>query len=123
MNLTQARTKRGWSFHTATQHMRGVYEQQLRNLEGQGATRTTDPLNVSLKHVLEILRAYWPDVALDDFVGEATGLRLMPTDGEAQRSLRRHAATVFVDKSRAPRHAKPRTRTATTTKRRRRGAK
>lgn len=114
MNLTQARTKRGWSFHVATQHMRGVFEQQLRNIEGEGATRTTDPLNVSLKHVLEILRAYWPDVSLDDLVGEATGFRLVATNPGA---LRVHAATVFIDKSRRP----PRPRRKAPTKRR--GAK
>lgn len=97
MDIAQARKRRGWSFDRAVQHMRGIYEQQLRNLEGEGATRPTDPLKVSLKNALEILRAYWPDVSLDDFVGEATGFKLVPTDAAR---LRAHPAEVFLEKQR-----------------------
>lgn len=73
MTLTEAREKRGWTFHRAAQEMRGVTEQQLRNLEGIGAQRVTDPLNARLGTVIEILRVYHPDVDLDDLAGEATG--------------------------------------------------
>jgi hypothetical protein len=59
--------------------MDGVTEQQLRNLEGIGATRTTDPLNVRLGTALAILRTYYGDVTLDDFVGARTGFALKRT--------------------------------------------
>lgn len=78
MNLTEARRKRNWTFHQAANHMRGVTEQQLRNLEGIGAQRETDPLNVRLGTALEILRVYHPDVTLDAFCGEKTLFRIHP---------------------------------------------
>jgi hypothetical protein len=86
VNLTDARRKRNWSFHQAAAHMRGVTEQQLRNLEGIGATRPTDPLNVRLGTALEILRVYHPDVSLDAFAGEKTLFRLHPTGRSRDRA-------------------------------------
>jgi len=72
--------------------MQGVTEQQLRNLEGLGATRATDPLHVRLGTALEILRVYYPDVPLDTFVGGRTLYRLTPKDQGAKRTLGRYAS-------------------------------
>lgn len=97
MTPTEAREKRGWTFHRAAQHMRGVSEQQLRNIEGIGAARPTDPLDCKLRTILEILRVYWPDVQLNDLVGEDTLLRVTPSDTAARGKLRVYAASNFAE--------------------------
>ena len=91
MRIGEARKKRGWTFHTAAAHMRGVSEQQLRNLEGIGGQRETEPSKVQAGTMLEILRTYHPDVSLDDFIGSRTLYRLSPRDESAKKRLRRYA--------------------------------
>ena len=94
MTPTEAREKRGWTFHRAAQHMRGVSEQQLRNIEGIGAARPTDPLDCKLRTVLEIVRVYWPDVSLTDLVGEDQLLDFRATD---RKKLRIYASANFAE--------------------------
>lgn len=97
MTPTEAREKRGWTFHRAAQHMRGVNEQQLRNIEGIGAARPTDPLDCRLRTILEIIRVYWPDVQLNDIVGEETLLRFAASDAPSRKRLRGYAAANFAE--------------------------
>ena len=94
--LRDARVKRSWTLHRAAQHMAGVTDQQLRNLEGaSGATRVTKPGRLRLDTAIEILRAYWPDIDLDDLMGERTLLKVTPSDHGAKRRLDRYAAAQF----------------------------
>ena len=85
--FTEARTARGWSLTGASNRMQSVSEQQLRNLEGIGATRDTDPAHVRVETALEIVRVYWPDVELRDFV-PASPLKARPHDTTAARRLK-----------------------------------
>ena len=89
--FTKARTARKWSLTAAANRMEGVSEQQLRNLEGIGATRDTDPSHVRIATALEIVRIYWPDVDLDVFV-PATDLGTKPRSSVARRRLKGYAA-------------------------------
>lgn len=94
--FTAARKKRrdsqgkSWSFTAAANHMAGVSEQQLRNLEGIGATRDTDPGHIRVATALEIVRVYWPDVDLEDFV-LGTDLAAKPRSSVARRRLKGYA--------------------------------
>ena len=85
--FTEAREIRGWSLTKASNHMEGVSEQQLRNLEGIGATRDTDPAHVRVQTAMEIIRVYWPDVQLIDFVPD-TDLLAKAQDRQAERRLK-----------------------------------
>lgn len=67
--------------------MNQVSEQQLRNLEGIGATRDTDPAHVRVETALEIVRVYWPDVDLADFVPYSL-LKARPRDSTSARRLK-----------------------------------
>ena len=87
--LRSARELRGWTHYGAAQRMVGVGHQQLMNLEGvEGATRETDPSDVTLLTAYEIIRVYWPDVGLEDFVGMGCLLRAAPVDSNASRKLK-----------------------------------
>ena len=91
--LRTARLKRGWSIGEAVERMSGIRDQQLRNLEGaRGANRDCRPGRVYADTMLEVIRVYWPDVGLDDFMGGRTLLRLVAADHGAERSLKRYAA-------------------------------
>jgi hypothetical protein len=89
--FTEAREKRGWSIFGAACRMRGVSEQQLRNLEQRGATRPTDPAHVRVKTACEIIRVYWPDVQLTDFVPD-TDLCAKPANRMALRRLKGYSS-------------------------------
>ena len=69
--------------------MPGVSEQQLRNLEGIGATRDTSPAHVRVRTACVILEAYWPDITLRDFVSDAE-LKVVAADRGASRRLKRN---------------------------------
>ena len=69
--------------------MRGVAEQQLRNLEGVGATRDTQPGNIRFATAIEIVKAYWPLVGVDDFISDPL-LKFKPTRIKAERRLKGH---------------------------------
>lgn len=85
--FTKAREKRGWSLTAASRRMPGVSEQQLRNLEGIGATRSTRPAHVRVRTACVILEAYWPDVSLRDFV-EETDLKVVAAGLRSERRLK-----------------------------------
>ncbi len=88
--FTAARKKKGWTLTKASNHMAAISEQQLRNLEGIGATRDTLPSNVKVKTALEIIRVYWPDLDLADFVID-TDLAVKPASPVANRRLKGYA--------------------------------
>ena len=87
--FTKARESRSWSFYESSQHMAGVSEQQIRNLEGVGATRDTDPSHIRISTALEICRVYYPDVDLSDFHSR-TPFRITPIGPPERRSLKGH---------------------------------
>lgn len=90
--FTRARDAKGLTFTQAANRMVGVSEQQLRNLEGIGATRDTDPGHVRVETALEIIRVFWPHVQLVDF-SPATLLAVRPKDSSARRRLKGYATT------------------------------
>ena len=88
--FTAAREIRGLSLTQAANRMVGVSEQQLRNLEGIGATRDTDPGHIRVETAFEIVRVYWPDIHPVDFVPRAL-LAFKPIDSSARRKLKGYA--------------------------------
>jgi len=88
--FTRAREAKGLSFTQAANRMVGVSEQQLRNLEGIGATRDTDPGHVRVETALEIIRVFWPELDHRDFVPR-TLLSCKPIDSAARRKLKGYA--------------------------------
>jgi hypothetical protein len=88
--FTAARKKKGWTLTKASNHMSGISEQQLRNLEGISATRDTLPENIKVKTALEIIRVYWPDLDLADFILD-TDLAAKPASPAANRRLKGYA--------------------------------
>lgn len=65
----KARLRRGWkTAHEAARNIPGIRPQQLKNLEGAGATRETDPADVHVRTMVALLETYWPDLALEDFL-------------------------------------------------------
>ena len=89
-HFTEVRLARGWTFTGAANRIRGVTEQQLRNIEGVGATRDTDPGHIRLETALAIIEAYWPDLDFSDFV-ERTDLSAKPSNATARRRLKKYA--------------------------------
>lgn len=87
--FTQARLKRGWTLTRAANHMANVSEQQLRNVEGIGATRETNPAHIRIATALEIVRVYWPDLDLAHFLD--TDLAVKPASPAAHRRLKGYA--------------------------------
>ena len=88
--FTSARAAKGLTFTQAANRLVGVSEQQLRNLEGIGATRDTDPGHIRIQTALEIIRVYWPDIDHRDFV-PGTLLSAKPIDSSARRRLKGYA--------------------------------
>ena len=88
--FTRAREAKGLTFTQAANHMVGISEQQLRNLEGIGATRNTDPGHVRIETALEIIRVFWPELDHRDFVPH-TILSCKPVDSSARRKLKGYA--------------------------------
>lgn len=68
--LTTARKSKGWSI-TKTAQQVGISEQSIRNLEGQGATRTTNPANVQASTMVRLLELF-PPLDIKDFVGRTS---------------------------------------------------
>lgn len=66
MTLQEAREARGWTINQAAKRA-GVGHQGLENLEA-GRVKAGD---VKLKTALALIRLYWPDVALTEFLGFA----------------------------------------------------
>jgi hypothetical protein len=85
--FTRAREAKGWSFTEASQHMAGVAEQQLRNLEGIGATRDTDPSRIRFATAMEITRAYWPSIQARHFSPGAL-VEFRPANATARKKLK-----------------------------------
>ena len=75
--FTKAREAKGLTFTQAAQRMRGVSEQQLRNLEGIGATRDTDPAHIRVETALEIIRQKLPHPPLTLFLSVQEELGLL----------------------------------------------
>jgi hypothetical protein len=88
--FTRARKVKNLTFTQAANRMRGVSEQQLRNLEGIGATRNTDPAHVRIETALEIIKVFWPEIDHNDFVPE-TPFSCRPRDSAARRRLKGYA--------------------------------
>lgn len=76
MKLRRARRRRKWSYYQAAKAI-GCSMQQVRNLEGIGASRATDPACVQLRTAVAILAAYAPDVTLEDMLGAAAPFELV----------------------------------------------
>jgi len=75
----RARVRRSWTYYRAAQHMEGVSDQSLKNIErGQ-----TDPGEIKIRTALAIIQAYWPDVTLQDFC-PGVPLKLVPKDRVSQ---------------------------------------
>jgi hypothetical protein len=72
-SFQRARVRRSWTYYRAAEHMEGVGEQSIKNLE----RGLTDPAEVKLKTAVAILEAYWPDVQLADFLPN-TRLKVAP---------------------------------------------
>ena len=85
--FTRAREAKGWSFTEASHHMKGVAEQQLRNLEGIGATRDTDPSRIRFATAMEITRAYWPAIQPRHFSRGAL-VEFRPSSATARKKLK-----------------------------------
>jgi hypothetical protein len=87
--LSSARRAKGWTYYRAAQYMKEVRPQQLRNLEGKGGNPLgTHPGSIRLDTALEILRAFWPDLELEDFAGPDCPFRIVPRDKKAARRLK-----------------------------------
>ncbi len=86
--LRKALDNRGWTVYAATQRMEGVSRQQVMNLTGEQATRDTKPHDVKVHTLHELLAAFWPDLNLDDFIGEGCLFRVIPKDPQAARRLK-----------------------------------
>ena len=71
----KARKRRKWTYDRAAQHMDGVSDQSLKNIE----KGDTDPGEVKIRTALAIVQAYWPDVTLQDFCPKVP-LKLVPKD-------------------------------------------
>jgi hypothetical protein len=78
------------SHHRAAESI-GVSEQQLRNLTGQGATRSTQGENIRLGTALAVLRGLWPALRLDDLV-DAGPFKITARNATALRELKGYAA-------------------------------
>ncbi len=88
MALCRAREKRGWSIYEATEHMIDVFPNTIRTLEGLNPSRDTDGNDCKLRTVLEIIRAYWPDVQLEDFAGAGCLFAVAPRGPKERRRLK-----------------------------------
>ena len=90
--LIAARRSRSQSIWQATQKMHGVFPYTLRTLEGQNPERNPRGDRCELKTVLEIIRAYWPDLTLEDFADRELLIRAVPKDAKAERRLKGYLA-------------------------------
>lgn len=84
MWIQDAREKRGWTVYAAAERMLGVSHQSLRNLEASPALGD----ECKVRTMLEIIRVYWPDVTLADFLTRPEcSFKLIPADKKARRQL------------------------------------
>lgn len=90
--LIKARRIRRLSIWQAAQKMDGVFPYTLRTLEGQNPAREPRGERCELKTVVEIIRAYWPDITLDDFMDRELLIRAVPKDAKSQRRLNGYIA-------------------------------
>jgi hypothetical protein len=86
--LRNARLVRGWSIHGASERMGLSSHTLLRTLEGLNPEREPGGPDCKLSTVLTLVRAYWPDVTLDDFAGEELLFKLVPKDAKSNRRLK-----------------------------------
>jgi len=68
--------------------MDGISHWTLRTLEGLNPDRDTKGIDCKLKTVLEIIRVYWPDVTLDDFVDSDLLFKFTPKNTASERKLK-----------------------------------
>ena len=89
--LVRARERRGWTIHAATKNMDGVHNQTLWTLEGRNAHRAPAPGGeMKLKTAIAIASAYYPDITLQDLMGDLRCLlRLSPKNTHSRRVLRK----------------------------------
>jgi hypothetical protein len=86
--LVSARERRGWTIYQTVQRMDGISHWTLRSLEGDVPDRNTRGIDCRMKTVLEIIRVYWPDVTLDDFVDDDILFKFSPKNVAAERKLK-----------------------------------
>jgi len=90
--LRRARESRKLSIWQASQKMDCVHANGLRTLEGLNPDRSPSGERCELKTVMEIIRVYWPDITLEDFMGRPVSLKLVPKNTAATRSLKGYLA-------------------------------
>ncbi len=94
--LRKARERRKLTFYAAAQHMDGVSQQQLMNLEHyESATRNADPAKVTVQVMAEVVRVFWPDIQLADFLETSPELSIKITaiNSRALRKLEQCSPT------------------------------
>ena len=84
MKIQEAREKKGLTLYGACQLMPSVKWQSLKDLE-EGIA---DPAGVKVRTMLEIMAAFYPDVSLEDFLGESQLFIVAPADPTAHDRLR-----------------------------------
>ncbi len=87
--LAKARRRRKWSYYEASQRS-GVNRNTIRTLEGANPDRKSPGGDTHLRTVLALVKLYWPDITLEDFLEEPSPFRLVPTDSTARRHLKGH---------------------------------
>jgi hypothetical protein len=90
--LVAAREDRKWSLHEAANKIGLGATNTLRTLEGLNPDRNTHGRDCKLDTVLKVIRAYWPDVTLEDFAEEELLMRVVPKDAKANRRLKGYIA-------------------------------
>jgi hypothetical protein len=86
--LKRAREMRGWSIYEASQRLGFSSTNALRTLEGLNPDRDPGGPNCKLKTVLDIIRVYWPDVDLQDFMDEPILVKATARDPKSLRRLK-----------------------------------
>jgi hypothetical protein len=94
--LVRVREDRGWTIHAATKNMEGVHNQTLWTLEGRNPHREPAPGGeMKLKTAIAIASAYYPDITLQDLMGNVRCLlRLSPKNTHSRRVLRKYRPQV-----------------------------
>ncbi len=86
--LIDARERRGWSIHGASQRMGLSSHTLLRTLEGLNPDRDPGGEDCKLSTVLTVIETYWPDVTLDDFADRSLLFKVVSKNPRALRRLK-----------------------------------
>jgi len=82
MTLQEAREARGWTPHEAARRAK-IGDESLKRLERGDVA----PGKVSAGVMISLLTLYYPDVTLDDFMGERLLLRVSPNGARGSARL------------------------------------